>query len=163
MSSLGINPQDGLGEELFLFVSSLAPIVNVDLLVFNTSGEFLLTRRNDPHCGVGWHVPGGCIRFKESFDTRIRKVAEEELGLIEFTYDQTPIKVFEIFSEQDRNINNQNERAHFITLVFKCYAPDDYEINNGSKTEQNVGYMKWFDEIPEDFLAIQECYNELLK
>lgn len=75
MSSLGISPEKGLGEELFLFVSSLVPIVNVDLLVYNSKGNFLLTRRKDTHCGIGWHVPGGCIRFKETIDTRIRMVA----------------------------------------------------------------------------------------
>lgn len=163
MSSLGINPQKGLGEDFFLFVSSLVPIVNVDLLVYNSSGEFILTRRNDSHCGVGWHIPGGCIRFKESFDTRIRKVAKEELGLVDFTYDKIPIKVFEIFSNQDRNIKNQDERAHFITLVFKCYAPESYKVFNGSKSEQDIGYIKWFDELPDDFLPMQECYKELLK
>ena len=31
----GIKPEEGLGEELFLLVSSLVPIVNVDLLVYN--------------------------------------------------------------------------------------------------------------------------------
>lgn len=86
MTSLGISPEKGLGEELFLFVSSLVPIVNVDLLVFNSKGQFLLTRRNDSHCGNGWHVPGGCVRLKETFDERIREVANLELGLSEFTY-----------------------------------------------------------------------------
>ena len=60
----GIHPEQGLGEELFLTVSSLVPIVNVDLLVYNDKGQFLLTKRDDPYCGRGWHVPGGCIRFK---------------------------------------------------------------------------------------------------
>ena len=161
MSSLGITPEKGLGEELFLFVSSLVPIVNVDLLVYNSKGQFLLTKRNDPHCGIGWHVPGGCIRFKETLDTRIRKVAKSELGLVDFTYEKDPIKVFEIFSTEERHIDNQNERAHFITIVYKCYAPDGFEPCNGDKTESDVGYAKWFDTLPNGFLAIQECYKEL--
>ena len=161
MSSLDISPDKGLGEELFLFVSSLVPIVNVDLLVYNSKGQFLLTKRNDPHCGIGWHVPGGCIRFKETLDTRIRKVAKSELGLVDFTYEKDPIKVFEIFSTEERHIDNQDERAHFITIVYKCYAPDGFESFNGGKTESDVGYAKWFDTLPNDFLAIQECYKEL--
>lgn len=161
MSSLGISPDKGLGEELFLFVSTLVPIVNVDLLVYNSKGQFLLTKRNDPHCGIGWHIPGGCIRFKETLDTRIRKVAKSELGLVDFTYEKNPIKVFEIFSTEERHIDNQDERAHFITIVYKCYAPDGFEPCNGDKTESDVGYAKWFDMLPDDFLAIQECYKEL--
>lgn len=163
MSSLGISPDKGLGEELFLFVSSLVPIVNVDLLVYNSKGQFLLTKRNDPHCGIGWHVPGGCIRFKETLDTRIRKVAKSELGLVDFTYEKNPIKVFEIFSTEERYIDNQDERAHFITIVYKCYAPDGFELCNGNKAEYEAGYVKWFKKLPDDFLPIQSCYQELIK
>lgn len=163
MSSLGISPESGLGEELFLFVSSIAPMVNVDLLVYNKDGQFLLTKRNDPHCGTGWHVPGGCIRFKENIESRIRKVAKSELGLEEFTYNKDPIKVFEIFSTKERNIANQNERAHFITLVYKCYAPDGYRPDNSGKTSEDIGYIQWFTKLPSDFLTIQDCYKEILQ
>lgn len=163
MSDLGIKAKDGLGSELFNFVSTLTPIVNVDLLVYNNKGQFLLAMRNDPHCGKGWHVPGGCIRFKEAVDERIRKVASEELGLINFTYDKEPLKVFEIFSSEQRNIANQDERAHFITLVYKCKASDDYVINNGNKNETDAGFLKWFDKLPQNLLSIQECYKEILE
>lgn len=158
----GIEPEKGLGEELFLFVSSLTPIVNVDLLVYNKQGQFLLTRRNDPHCGVGWHVPGGCVRFKETFEDRVRKVAEKELGITNLKFEQEPIKVFEIFSNKKREIINQDERAHFITLVFRCEAPADYQIDNGSLNESDAGYIKWFDKVPEDLLEIQDCYKAII-
>lgn len=163
LSELGIRAKDGLGSELFNFVSTLTPIVNVDLLVFNSKGQFLLAMRNDPHCGKGWHVPGGCIRFRETFDERIKKVALQELGLTDFTYEKEPIKVFEIFSNSHRNIANQDERAHFVTLVFKCNAPDGYVIDNGSKKETDAGYLKWFDRLPLDLLSIQECYKEIIE
>lgn len=156
-------PEKGLGQELFLLVSSLTPIVNVDLLVYNDKGQFLLTWRNDPHCGKGWHVPGGCIRFKETFEERIKKVAQKELGIKNIQYDKEPIKVFEIISHEQRNIENQNERAHFITMVYKCYAPIDFSIDNQSVKEGEVGYMKWFDNLPDDLLSIQSCYREIIK
>ena len=158
-----VHPEEGLGKELFLQVSALLPIVNVDLLVYNSKGQFLLTWRDDPHCGRGWHVPGGCIRFKETFEERIRKVAKNELGLVDFTFDKDPLKVFEIIDNGRREIDNQNERAHFIALAYKCYAPDDYEIDNRGKKEGNVGYIKWFDRLPGDFLCIQSCYKEILR
>lgn len=157
-----IDPKSGLGDELFLFVSSLTPIVNVDLLVYNKQGQFLLTRRNDPHCGGGWHVPGGCVRFKETFEERVLKVAEKELGITDLTFEHEPIKVFEIFSNKKRDIVNQNERAHFITLVFRCEAPVDYHIDNGSLNESDAGYIKWFDKAPEDLLEIQDCYRTII-
>ena len=154
---------EGLGEELFMAVSTLVPIVNVDLLVYNSKGQFLLTWRDDPHCGIGWHVPGGCIRFKETFEQRIRKVAKNELSLTGFAFDKEPVKVFEIIDNNRREIDNQNERAHFVALAYKCYAPDTYEIDNQGKKEGDVGYIKWFDRLPDDFLSIQSCYKEILR
>lgn len=158
----GIDPKKGLGQELFLTISSLVPIVNVDLLVYNEQGQFLLTKRDDPHCGKGWHVPGGCIRFKETCEERIRKVALKELGIKEITFDKDPIKVFEIIHNDQRPISNQNERAHFITLVYKCYVDNSYQINNGNLTEEDAGFIRWFDKLPNDFLSIQNCYRDII-
>ena len=159
----GIHPEQGLGEELFLTVSSLVPIVNVDLLVYNTKGQFLLTKRDDPYCGKGWHVPGGCIRFKETCEERIRKAALGELGISKLTIHKEPFKVFEIIEHDKRPIENQNERAHFITLVYKCVVDDSYIIDNGDRTESDAGYIKWFDSLPDDLLSIQNCYREIIK
>lgn len=158
-----IHPEQGLGEELFLQISSLVPIVNVDLLVYNDKGQFLLTKRNDPHCGKGWHVPGGCIRFKETCEERISKVAKKELGISQLSIEKEPVKVFEIIEHKHRPIENQNERAHFITLVYKCHVDDAYVINNGNLTEENAGFIKWFDKLPDNLLSIQNCYREILK
>lgn len=158
-----INPEKELGEELFLRVSSLVPIVNVDLLVFNEKGQFILTWRDDPHCGCGWHVPGGCIRFKETCTDRIRKVAQKELGVQDIKFDQEPIKVFEIINREHRNIKNQNERGHFITLVYKCYAPSGFIIEEQPYIDGEVGFMQWFDHLPDNLLSIQSCYKEIIK
>lgn len=163
LSRFGISARTGLGTDLFNFVSSLTPIVNVDLLVYNTKGQFLLTWRNDPHCGCGWHIPGGCIRFKETCEERIRKVAQKELGILDIKFDRDPIKVFEIISHEHRDIENQNERAHFITLVFKCDAPTSFSIDNQMTKEGEVGYMAWFDHLPDNLLSIQSCYREIIK
>ena len=163
MSRLGISARTGLGTNLFHFVSSLIPIVNVDLVVFNSKGQILLAMRNDPHCGKGWHIPGGCVRFKETIDSRIKKVAQNELNLTDFTYDKEPMKVFEIMWDKDqRSLENDDERAHFITLAYKCNAPDSYIIDNQGKTETDVGFLRWFDKLPDDLLKIQNCYREIL-
>ena len=163
ISLCNVKPEEGLGRDLFLKISSLVPIINVDLLVYNDQGQFLLTWRNDPHCGQGWHVPGGCIRFKETCEDRIQKVAQKELGITDIQFDKDPIKVFEIFSHEHRDIKNQNERAHFITLVYKCYAPANFCIVSQSMKTGEVGYMQWFDHLPDNLLSIQSCYREIIK
>lgn len=158
----GINPKEGIGEDLFLFVSSLTPIVNVDLLVYNSKGQFLLSFRDDRHCGRGWHIPGGCVRLRETIDERIKAVACTELHLDNIAYEKQPIKIFEIICNEERQIDCQDERSHFITLVYKCYVPDSYQINNMMK-ENEAGFLRWFDKLPDDLLDIQQCYKEILK
>ncbi len=64
-SAIG-DPREGLPEDIFRFVTRIAPIVNVDLLMQDEAGRTLLTWRADEHFGAGWHVPGGIIRFEET-------------------------------------------------------------------------------------------------
>ena len=50
---------NGLPHDLFVFVSRLTPLVNVDLLIQDPHHGTLLTWRHDETYGPGWHVPGG--------------------------------------------------------------------------------------------------------
>lgn len=84
----------------------------------NDKHEVLLSWRNDPHCGTGWHIPGGCIRLMETAEERIQKTALAEIG-VKVLAESNPIKFYEIFSRNYREgIKDQRERAHFITLVY---------------------------------------------
>ena len=65
-----IDPAKGLGDELFLVVASLTPIVNVDILIVK-EGNILLSWRDDEQCGAGWHLPGGCVRLKETLEQKL--------------------------------------------------------------------------------------------
>src|SRR5438105_4861558 len=49
----------GLPPEVFLFLSRVTPLLNVDLLIQDDRGRTLLTWRDDEFFGAGWHVPGG--------------------------------------------------------------------------------------------------------
>ena len=62
----GIDFRKGLEDDLFLFSSSIVPTVNVDLFITNTEHQFLLIWRDDKYCGKGWHIPGNCLRLKET-------------------------------------------------------------------------------------------------
>lgn len=158
MNDDGIDAKRGLGIDLFHFASTLMPVVNVDLLVINDNHEILLSWRDDEHCGRGWHIPGGCIRLGETFYERIQKTALAELGS-EVETNGTPIEVFEIFTSEYRpNISNQNERSHFVTLVFLCRLPEGYHVEE--KPENVPGCLKWFRELPHDLVNVQNCYKD---
>ena len=48
------DPKKGLGEEIFLFVSRITPLINVDLLIKNEKGQTLLTWRDDIYYWRHW-------------------------------------------------------------------------------------------------------------
>ena len=70
----------GLPEDVFLFLSGITPLFNVDLLIKNEAGQTLLTWRADQFYPESWHIPGGIVRFKEKITDRLAAVATNELG-----------------------------------------------------------------------------------
>ncbi len=164
MKENGIDPTIGLTDSLFHFVSTCTPICNVDLFVIDKDNRVLFSWRDDINHGAGWHIPGGCIRMKETIDSRIQKTALLEIGE-EVNYDHNPILVSENIITYDRkNVENQLVRAHGISFMYKCTLPDGFVVDNGDKKMYDAGYLKWFDRIPENLLHVhREIYYDFLK
>lgn len=148
-----IHPENGLPDEVFAYVSSLVPLINVDLLVTNDSGQILLAWRDDGY-NLGWHIPGGVIRFKETFSERIQKTAQRELNSMVYV-DEVPIKISEI-------ILPHQLRGHAISLLYKCHLPTGYIVDNGNLQEHQEGYLMWHDSVPI-LVRGQRCYQEFLE
>lgn len=151
------DPRQGLPEEVFLFISRLTPMVNVDLLIKNSRNETLLTWREDRFYGPAWHIPGGIIRFKETAAQRIREVAEAELGTtVEFV--DTPLAVTEMTAP------NRNTRGHFISLLYECRL-------DGSPTPELAwrmgtpthGEWAWHASCPENLIPPQRAYENFIE
>lgn len=158
MKNAEIEPEKGLGTELFLFSSTLAPVANVDLLVTDENGRVLLSWRDDDHTEAGWHIPGSCIRFHETLDQSIQRCAVSELGC-SVAHSIEPIKVYEFHWNAHReHIDDQRERAHFITLVYSCKLPENYSFERFNPPNGKPGHLRWFDTLPDDLLPIQDCY-----
>ena len=114
--------------------------------------------RDDVYCGRGWHIPGGCLRIRETLDSRIQNTAIKEIGS-RISYDSVPLAIREfIVSDSRPKIDNQLVRSHNISFLYKCWLPDDYKIDNRELKENEVGYLKWFDTIPDNLL---NCHREL--
>ena len=94
---------------MFLFLSRICPLVNVDLLVQDDRGRTLLTWREDEYFGAGWHLPGGNIRYKESAVDRVRACARTELGA-DIESEPAPILVVE-------DVAGQETRAPYLAPV----------------------------------------------
>lgn len=151
------DPSQGLPEEVFHFVSSIVPMVNVDLLIRNEQGETLLTWRDDGFFPPGWHVPGGIIRYKETAGQRIHAVAANELGTC-VRYENKPVAVNEIIMEPSWRI-----RGHFISLLYQCtlLKPPAVARAMPGKTPQ-AGEWAWHRRCPDDILPVHEIYREFM-
>lgn len=150
MQKENVDPSVILPEKLFLFSTTLSPVVNVDLIITNASKQVLFTWRDDPHNGSGWHIPGSCIHFKETIEESIQRCAKTELGS-SVTSSPSIFAVVEHIINYERPIEDQNERAHFITLAYHCTLPDGYELKEG---------MKWFDDLPDNLVHTQDAYRK---
>jgi ADP-ribose pyrophosphatase YjhB (NUDIX family) len=147
-------PRNGLPEELFLFVSRVTPMINVDLLI-QVDHRTLLTWRNDEHHGAGWHVPGGIIRYKETAHHRVHEVARLELGAsVEFEPD--PLAVTESFG-------SERNRGHFISLLYRCRLSSALDPRLQAITDPpEPGSWRWHTSAPADLLEVHNIYRRFL-
>lgn len=137
-------------QEEFEYLSTQTPIVNVDLLIKNKKDQVLLSWRDD-HLFYGWHLPGRCVRFKETLSDAVKQCSLLEIGW-GLSFDPHPILIQEDISAE-RDI-----RGHFISFLFLCY----YDIDtlplsiNVNKKESDNGYLNWFDSCPDNLLECQK-------
>ncbi len=145
------NPSLGLPDEVFYYISRIAPLVNVDLLIKDENGRTLLSWRDDQYCGTGWHIPGGIVRFKETFEERIKKVAETEIG-VDIKFDPAPIAVNELI------IPERDIRSHFVSILYKCFLPSTFIPENKGLSHKDAGYLRWLDSCPGNLIKFHERY-----
>jgi len=149
------NPSNGLTDEIFYYISKTTPLVNVDLLIKDENDRTLLSWRNDRFTGSGWHVPGGIIRFKETMEDRVRKVAVTEIGtLVEF--DPEPLAVNQIITKE------HEIRSHFISILYKCFLSKHTILKNNGLCINDPGYLKWHIKCPDDLLKYHEIYIDYM-
>ncbi len=150
------NPSKGLPEEVFLFVSRITPIVNVDLLIKNKQNHTLLIWRDDGYCPPGWHIPGGIVRYKETLSDRIKAVAVAELGA-KVNFKETPLAIQEVMLPSMKN------RAHAISFLYECslISPLDENLRY-EKGIPKQGQWAWHDKCPNDIIVVHEMYRRFI-
>lgn len=159
LEQLGIDPTKGIPEDLFLKISSLTPIPNVDLFILNEHRQLLLSWRDDPYFGRGWHLPGGCIRFKEKMIDRVHETAKKELGF-DVEVDEVPIAVRDVIIDYVREgLENPNTRAHHIAVLYRCRINQNVESVHDGTTD----VYQWFSKIPDDILQVHDVYRDIFK
>lgn len=160
MEAEGVDATKGLPEELFIFSTTLVPIVNIDLFVTNENGQLLLAWRDDIYHGKGWHIPGGCVRLRERLETRIIKTAEKEIG-VPIEYNSDPIAVREIIEPDIRpRLSNQLERCHNVSFLYDCTVKPGYTVPDFIDGVE----LRWFNSLPVDLLKIHiDLYGDIIE
>jgi len=150
------NPSKGLPEEIFLLISRLSPLINVDLLIMNKKKEILLTwRSKGEKFDEGWHIPGGIIRFKDSIKNRLNYVAKKELN-VQIKQNFRLVDIFEIKLKQ-------KNRSHFISLLYLCHLKSSLDNKNkffGKKPK--IGEWKWFKKSPKKLIYPHKVYKDYI-
>ncbi len=148
------NPSKGLPEEIFLFVSRITPLINVDLLIKNKQKETLLTWRDDGIFSPGWHVPGGIIRHREPIAHRIHAVALNELGA-RVKVKQPPLAMNELV------VTTKSVRGHTISLLYACelISPLDPDLKYEKGTPK-PGEWTWHRKCPRNLISVHRIYRK---
>ena len=156
LESLIENPSEGLPEDIFLFISRITPIINVDLLIKNEHNHTLLTWRDDDYHPPGWHIPGGIVRYKDTVARRISAVAVSELGA-EIEFEEDPLAINEVIHSSRKN------RGHFISLLYECRLISSLDKDIRYETGiPKPGEWAWHGKCPEDIIPAHEMYREFL-
>ena len=155
LQTLTGNPTKGLPEKVFLYASQITPLVNVDLLIKDEVHGTLLTWRDDHYYETGWHVPGGIIRFKETFSERIHAVAREELD-ISVVHNPVPIAINEVIHP------TKAIRGHFISLLFSCRPTSPLTATLAAHTHPTKGQWQWHKTCPPNLIPVHNMYRPYL-
>lgn len=149
------DPTKGLHEEVFLYASQITPLVNVDLLIKDDVNGVLLTWRDDDYYEAGWHIPGGIIRYKETFSDRIHVVARQELGA-SVVHDPDPIAINQVIHP------TKTIRGHFISLLFACRLISPPAETLAALEKPQRGQLQWHKVCPDNLISVHNMYRVYL-
>jgi len=141
-----------LPQHLFDYVSTITPLVNVELLLKDRTSSILLSWRDDGLYGPGWHLPGGIVRHKESLLSRVSEVARLECGITKIQ-NCNLIQINQIMNP------HRDLRGHFISFVF-CATTDRQFIQ--ASPELVNGAVCSFTQAPANLIDQHQRYHGLI-
>lgn len=130
--------------EQYRRVLGMMPILCVDCLVVNTSGEYLLVKRkNEPLKGEYW-VPGGRVHKNERLTDAVRRKMREEIGVgVEIVKCCGFFEEF--FDKSAENAENGVHAVSFLYLVKPC--------GDRIKLDDQSSEWGWFSDPPARLLG----------
>lgn len=137
-----------LSEHEYEFIYSRVPRICVDLIIINTLGEILLTKRDIEPYKDHWHFPGGRIKFKETAGDATNRILRGELG------QKLNIKPEMVgFCEFLEEVQNGSPR-HSISLVHLIKITGEIQV----KLDNNAREVKFFASLPDIMIPPQKDF-----
>jgi len=114
-------------DRAFLNIIRSTPLVSVDLIIGNSTGEVLLGQRLNAPCRGFWFVPGGIVRKNERIKGAIQRVSKNELGLSLDSHDMRFLGVFEHLYP-DNFLGEDGVDTHYVVLAYETQVHDDVSL-----------------------------------
>lgn len=138
-----------LSDEDYDFIYSRAPRICIDLLVKNSKGEVLLTKRDIEPYKDHWHFPGGRVKFRETIAEAIRRIAKAELGETIQGDNFPKVGVCEFLEEEQKG-----QPRHSISIVHELVIFSSVEIE--LKLDNQAKEYRFFNQMPEPIIPPQK-------
>lgn len=134
-----------LTQEEFETIYAKVPRLTVEILLKNKEGAIFLSKRAIEPCKGKWHLPGGTVRFGETLQKTVERIAKRELG----------ISVL-----HSKNVGHIDYPSHFlhgldspVGIVFEVLNFSGLVTINNEASSYN-----WFTELPVDIHEDQDVW-----
>ena len=129
-----------MDSKTFLKVIECTPLVSVDLIFKNSSGQVLLgLRTNSPARGF-WFVPGGRIHKNETLADAISRISMIELNIDNSIQEGKLIGAYDhIYTDNFRNTPGIN--THYIALGYEFILSSNQIVKSDSQHSE----LNWWD------------------
>ncbi|WP_075171481.1 GDP-mannose mannosyl hydrolase [Neptunomonas phycophila] len=127
-----------LSNDVFKLVVDNTPLISLDLVVRNASGQILLGERvNRPAQGY-WFVPGGRIRKNETIADAFMRLTLDELGVALPISSARYLGLFEHFYSD--SVFGNTPSTHYVVNAFEISIDSNLtDLPN----QQHSGYLWW--------------------
>lgn len=140
-----------LSNDVFKLVVDNAPLISIDLVVRNASGQILLGERvNRPAQGY-WFVPGGRIRKNETIADALMRLTLDELGVALPISSAKYLGLYEHFYSD--SVFGNTPSTHYVVNAFEVELTN---VPSKLPDEQHNKFL-WWDEA--DLLNASEVHQ----
>jgi len=105
--------------------------VDINPVIVTSDGKIVLAKRRKDLVGGGrWHLPGGRVQYKETFEATLKRVALAKTNLkVELLYPSLKESLVGIYDNPERD-----PREHVVRIAFLCKIVDG-EAKPGAKVD----------------------------